>query len=556
MAFRAPIGISNFVRLRTAGATYVDKTAAIVQLLELDAEVLQFTRPRRFGKTLFLSTLEAFFQRSELLGEDSAPLFEELAVWRSEAARAHHQRYPVISLSLKDVSATSWESMLADLQHLFGALINRLLPAEGPATAARASLAAIRDQGGTADQLRAALANLMEELRRATGQRVMVLIDEYDTPMQTAWAHGFFDKAMPFFRSMFGAALKDNDALFRGVLTGILRVARESLFSGFNNPAIFTVTNSRFADLFGFTQPETEQLAVQANVVDQLDGIKAWYDGYVFGAVRIYNPWSILHYLANLPDALQPYWLNSGGTTLIESLLDRGGPALWRSLEDLYTGGVVRTEIAESLVFSELERRSDALWSLLLAAGYLKPARIERIGDVDWYELVIPNREVRLAWRRFLGQRLEQATYDRHTLDRMLRAMFDGDEVSFGHLLQQVALKTLSYHDTAGDEPERVWQAFVLGMLVALEPDYEVHSNLETGYGRADVIVRPRRPGRPGVVLELKRIDPGGDVEASITRAFQQIEDRAYVTTLRGVAEPIRVIAAVFEGKRVHVRVR
>jgi hypothetical protein len=558
MALRVPIGISNFVRLRHSSAVYVDKTAAIVQLLDLDSEVFLFTRPRRFGKTLLLSTLEAFLQRADLLGEDTTPLFEDLAVWRSEIARAHHQRYPVISLSFKEVSATTWEGMLEQLGDMLAERVARAFRwCAGTDFDADTGgqLARVRARTATPGMMANALKNLTQELSRVTGQRVVVLIDEYDTPLHTAWSHGFFDEALPLFRTLLGGALKDNDALFRGVLTGILRVARESLFSGFNNPSVFTLTSLEFADAFGFTQPEIEQLAQQADVVDQLPDMEAWYDGYLVGRTRIYNPWSVLHFLRSPEAGLQPHWVNSGGTALIEMLLDQAGPAIWRSLEDLYNGGSVRTEITENLIFAELATHEAALWSLLLASGYLKPARVERRLETDWYSLVIPNREVRVAWRRFLAQRLGAAASGA-TLERMLRAMLDGDEATFGAALQDVALKTLSHHDVTRREPERVWQAFVLGMLVALEPDYEVRSNQEAGFGRADVLVRPRQAGRPGVVMELKRLDPGGDVEAALEGAFQQIEDQAYVRSMGDAIPTVRVIAAVFEGKRVHVRIR
>jgi hypothetical protein len=561
MAFRAPIGISSFTRLHEERAVYVDKTEAIVTLVDTPAEVSLFTRPRRFGKTLFLSTLETFFQRQDLQGADTSPLFQDLAVWRSDAARAHHQQHPVLSLSLKDVHGTTWPDMLRALSSALEATVARLDGSpllDGLHRADRARIEDLRAGEASPDRLQSSLQLLTRALHAATGQPVLLLIDEYDTPLQNAWAHGYFEEATPFFRSLFGAALKDNRALWRAVLTGILRVARESLFSGLNNPAVYTVTSPTFADTFGFTQPEVERMAVAAGQADRMGDLEAWYNGYLFGGMQIYNPWSILNYLSTPSRGLQPYWVHSGGTGLIESILERAGLETWRAVERLYSGGTVRSEISDNLAFSELVSdpafSETSLWSLLLAAGYLKPVHTERIGEIDWYDLAIPNREVRVAWRHLLSYRF-QALVPSDQQRQLLRAMLDGDGETFGHLLQELVKRTLSFHDTGGDRPERVWQAFVLGMLVALEPDYEVRSNLEAGWGRADVLVRPRSPGRTGVVMELKRIDEGESVDVAFDAAFRQLADRDYASALRGIAVPIRIIAAVFEGKRVYVRV-
>jgi hypothetical protein len=551
MTFRAPVGMSDFGHLRSAGAAYVDKTAAIVQLLATPGEVFQFTRPRRFGKTLFLSTLAAWLERADLRGEDTTALFSDLAVWRSDAARAHHQRYPVVSLSLKDLAAPTWEGMV----HLLGRVLSEAVRAASHSCAAFAEnmgpqLRLVLERQATVHQLSTALPDLVSALHRAAGERVVVLIDEYDTPLHQAWTNGYYDQAISFLRTMLGMTLKDNRSLAFGVLTGILRVARESLFSGFNNARMFTVQNQAFADTFGFTQPEVAALAAQAGVQDHLADIEDWYDGYLFGGVRIYNPWSVLSFLEAPGDGLLPYWANSGGTALLERLIDQAEPELWLALEDLYRGATVFTEVTENLVFSDLGLDNSALWALILSAGYVKPTR----RDGGRMELVIPNREVRHGWGLLLGRHLRMALGHR-SLDRLLRALLDGDGPTFEDGLRRVAAKVMSFHDT-GSHPERVWQAFVLGLLVYLEPDYEVRSNLEAGYGRADVLIRPRQAGRPGVVMELKRLEEGGDVEVAIAAAFQQITDRAYGLALAEVASPVRQLAVVFAGKRVYARFR
>jgi hypothetical protein len=553
MAFRAPIGMSDFSKLRTANAAYVDKTAAIVQILDTPSEVFLFTRPRRFGKTLFLSTLAAWLERADLRGEDTTALFSDLAVWRSEAARAHHQRYPVVSLSLKDLAAPTWEGMVHLLGEVMAGAVDdafRRCAGTNFGEGAGGQLQLIQQRQASVHQLSTGLPNLVSELYRVTGERVVVLIDEYDSPLHQAWTNGYYEQAIPFLRTMLGMTLKDNRSLAFGVLTGVLRVARESMFSGFNNISVNTVRSRDFTDTFGFTQREVEALAAQAGVEDRLADIEAWYNGYLFGGAPIYNPWSVLSFLRQPADGLQPYWANSGGTALIGQLIEQTEPDLWMALEDLYRGEPVSVEVSENLVFADLETDTAALWSLLLAAGYVKPIHL----DGDDMELVIPNREVRHSWGLLLARRMRSSMG--HSLDRLLRALLEGDGPTFEDGLRRVAAKVMSFHDTGGSHPERVWQAFVLGLLVYLEPEYEVRSNLEAGYGRADVLIRPRQAGRPGVVMELKRLEEGEDVATAMEAAFQQIADKGYVLALAEVAAPVRRVAAVFAGKKVHAQFR
>jgi hypothetical protein len=556
MTFSAPIGESDFRQIRKQNATYVDKTSAIIELVSSPTKVFLFTRPRRFGKSTFISTLHAFFQLPELLGEDTAPLFADLTVWRSEAARAHHQRYPVLSLSFKGVQQQSWEMAREAMRNHISLVVQSLgatLQHPSIPAAQLQRVSAMLVPGAGEGILQDAIVILCGALHAATGRPVFLLIDEYDSPLHAAWTHGYLDEALSFFRTLLGGGLKENPFLHKAVITGILRVARESLFSGVNHLEVFSMlSGSGFGDTFGFTQLEVEQLAASAGLSDRMPEIDAWYNGYLVDGVKLYNPWSVLNYLKRpIPRA---HWVNTGGTTLIEALLDRLGPRLWPDVESLLAGGTIRGTIDENLIFDDLSRSRDALWSLLLAAGYLKATRTEYLRGRLVADLVLPNEELKTSWQHMTSRHLELALSGGEAVDHLTRAMLAGDERAFAADLQALAANALSFYDTAGDWPERVWQAFVLGILVHLSPDWEVRSNQELGYGRADVTVRPRVAGRPGAVIEFKKVEEGKTVRGALRAAMAQLKRRDYAAGLRGIAEPIHQIAIVFEGKRAHVK--
>ena len=555
---RQPIalGESEFRHLRAAGALYVDKTAQIAALLSDPTPVSLFLRPRRFGKTLWLTTVRAFLQRADHLGAETQGLFEDLAIWQTPA-RALHQRFPVVMLSFKDVKGASWEAMIADLQRVLSAVmaqVFRWVPGTDLDADTGGALDRVRRRAASVDDLRGCLLDLTTELRRVTGQRVVLLLDEYDTPLHAAWAHGYYDEAIRFFRGMLAPALKDNPALERAILTGILRVARESLFSGLNNLEVHGTLSATYPDAFGFREEDVARMLAATPGAAPLEEVRAWYDGYRFGGVPIYNPWSLLSYLKKPGEGLSPYWVNTGGTELIEALLAQIDDPTWTSLQAVVSGGSVVARVEESLVFSDLAGGSlDHLASLLLAAGYLKALAAERTSAGWQVELAVPNREVQGSWDHVLLRWLS-----RHVgagADQLVGALLRGDAARVEAQLQEAVLRSLSSHDLAGERPERVWQAFVMGLLVHMSPTHRVHSNQESGLGRADVLIVPRRAGSPGVVLELKRLEEGADPEGALVAALEQIARQDYAASLRAAgASPIVQLACVFSGKRVWVR--
>ena len=516
--------------------------------------VVLLPRPRRFGKTLAMSLLKTFFEPCE---QDRSAWFEELEVWRAgPEVRSRFGRHPVISLSFKDVKARSWEGCLEGLRDVIGrecARHARLEP--GLSGRDRERFAALQDQRCPLPVLHSSLLDLSRWLQDHHGAPVVILIDEYDTPIHAGFTHGYYDEVVTFFRGFLSAGFKGNPHLYRGCLTGILRVAKEGLFSGLNNVKTFGILETRFADCFGLTGPEVEGLLEGLDAPERLDEVRSWYDGYQFGGgLTIYNPWSVLNYASDLPPWPRPYWKNSGGDDVLRGLLmDRA--VLDRSdVETLLSGGSVWKVIDDHVVLRDAYRTEEAAWGLLLFSGYLNAVetRQDASGRLS-HRLSLPNKEVHLAFEdavvSWTSSRLSGAT-----LDAMLTAMLEGDVHNFEHILGRIAIDTLSYHDVAREQSEHVFHLFLLGMLVRLAPRYRVRSNREAGYGRADILISPRGGEGAGVVLELKATR-GRDPERVLDEALAQIEDRGYVAELEaeGVTE-VRVYGAVVDGKRVAVR--
>ena len=559
MSISPPLGISDFRLLRQQGLTYVDKTAALADILRNPAQVLLFPRPRRFGKTLLMSTLQAFVERGD---EDREPLFGDLAIWNDPAARQHLARYPIVFMTFKDVKLTTWEECLESL----GGIIARAFDAHRDVRAALGGIDAgtfdaVLERRASPVRLMESLGFLSELLHRHHGERVVLLIDEYDTPIHAGYVHGYYDRAIEFFRNFLSGGLKDNAHLFKGVLTGILRVAKESVFSGLNNLRVFSLLHPAFGSAFGFTEPEVADLLARAGVADRSEEVQRWYNGYVFGRTVVYNPWSVLSFLADAPLGLgpQPYWLSTSSNDLIRDMLVRHAARMQPQLEALLAGQRVVRPIDENVAFQELAYDADAIWSLLVLSGYLKAeehAPASALGPAS-YALSIPNVEVRQVYastfQQWMKVRLREGGGD---LERLTRALLAGDAGTFQDQLQAFATNVLSYHDTALPAPEKLYHGFILGLLTVLEPHHLVRSNRESGQGRPDVQVRPAVPGNPGVLLELKVARPGNTtLDEALAQGLAQIAQRGYAAELRAAgAQPIHALAVAFDGKTVRVQ--
>jgi hypothetical protein len=560
MPLRIPIGVDDFRELREQGLEYVDKSHLIQEILDRPGvKVALLPRPRRFGKSVNLSMLRVFFERR---AEDLWGLFEGLFIDRAGPAyRAHFQRYPVVSLSLKGIKPSRFDDCRAAFTERIITLFDQhraVLDGEALSEVERRRYRQILDGSASRTQYAESLFHLTAALHRSHGERPVVLIDEYDAPIHAAWQHGYYREAIELVRGFLEAGLKDNPHLHKGVLTGILRVAKESIFSGLNNLAVYTLLNEEMSTCFGFTEPEVAALLEKARVPELLPSVRAYYNGYVFGREPIYNPWSILQFIASAGRALSPYWITSSANELVKSLLERHAFAVHRDMEALLSRGSIEKKIDDDIVFPELGSNPNALWSLLVFSGYLRAERGPVIAGqpLPPVRLSIPNEEVAQLYRTTFQTWMDQGLRARGgAAEALLDALLKGDVDRLERQLQLLATQLVSYHDASTADPERFYHGLMLGLLASLEPDYEVRSNRESGEGRPDVWIKPRKAGKPGVVLELKIAGSKGRTMTRVLReGREQIEKGDYRAELRAAgAEPVHALVVAFDGKKVRV---
>jgi hypothetical protein len=558
-----PIGIDDFRALREAGLEYVDKSDLIRQLLDRPGvQVVLLPRPRRFGKTLNLSMLRAWFEKRD---DDTALLFEGLSIAQAgEAYQAHFQRYPVIYLSFKGTKATTfedcWGAITRTIEALFREHLYLLSSPRLDAFQIRDFRAIVERSAGRELYARALL-DLSTLLHAHHGEKVVILIDEYDEPIHAGHAHGYAPQILDLMRTLLGQGLKSNAHLFRAVVTGILRVAKESLFSGLNNLGVYTLLAREFNDCFGFTEPEVTALLERHGHLDKLEAVRTWYNGYLFGGLVVYNPWSVLCFLERDDKTPRPWWLSTSSNDLVHELLEHHALRLQPMFEILLEGGSVERILDENVVLGEVHTSEDALWSLLVFSGYLKAeaASVDDLGRAI-HRLSIPNREVRevyaTTFRRWMKARVEGDDGQGGSLDVLTRALLGGDAEGFEEQLQSFVTNLLSYHDPGTRFPERVYHGFVVGLLAVLEPGYQVRSNRESGKGRPDVIIRPSKPGMPAVVLELKVAKAGKKtLDQALAEGLAQLQANDYGAELRAAgASVVLGFAVAFDGKEVRVR--
>jgi len=547
--FVPAIGHSDFLILREANLGYIDKSNFIREVLADPALVLLFPRPRRFGKTLALSMLNYFFRKSN---RDLSHLFAGLDVTRDAQAMRHFQKYPVLFVTFKDVKARSFAAAMTGIrEQLVSAFAeHRYLLDEGkldPTQAKRFQ----RVLSGEADEveLHYAFKWLSQALHEHHGERVVILIDEYDTPVQSGYANGFFDDVVGFFRNFFSAALKDNSSLFKAVMTGILRVSRENMFSGLNHIMVHSIMDTRYSTSFGFTEEEVASIIEP----ERLQEVRSWYNGYLFGGNVIYNPWSILYYIRE--GLLKPYWVNTASNELIETLALKRGLGLSEQSEALLRGETIEVPIDSNIVLRDIELRPEAFWNFLLFSGYLKLVDLKlEVGEYSG-RLAIPNIEVSIVYRSMFKLWLERSDPQFAYTDGLVRALLEGDPGTVQETLEHILLKAMSYFDAGGDKPEKLYHGLMLGLLLHLEKQYDIRSNRESGFGRADMLMIPKTPGKPGVVLEFKVPDKRKSVDATLKDAATQVRKRKYATEVAAAgADPVYEYAIVFDGKEAWVK--
>ena len=572
MARTVSIGRQDFQRIRENNNFYVDKTHFIREWWEADDEVTLIARPRRFGKTLNMSMLEKFFSVSYAGRGD---LFEGLSIWEDEKYRGLQGTWPVISLSFADIKETSFIQarkkmcrIINELYKQFDFLLKTDLLTESEK----------KDFWISADmednQLSFSLKLLSSHLSRYYGKKVLIFLDEYDTPMQEAFANGYWDEMVAFIRSMFNSTFKTNPYMARAVLTGITRISKESIFSDLNNLKVVTVTSEEYADAFGFTEREVFQALDEFGLSDKKEDIKQWYDGFTFGKTSdIYNPWSIINYLDT--KRLAAYWANSSANSLAGKLIREGNKNIKLEFERLMQGETLRMEIDEQIVFNQLNTGKNAIWSLLLASGYLKAVDTEYDDETGcfYYYLALTNWEVRIMFQRMIRDWFWE---EGDSYNDFIKALLADDVKAMNFYMNKVALQTFSFFDSgkkpSEEEPERFYHGFVLGLMVELADKYVLTSNREkckASYaclGRYDVMLEPKTVRGDGVktggreadaiIIEFKVQDASEEMELSdtVASALEQIEEQNYEAGLiaRGIPkERIRKYGFAFCGKKV-----
>ena len=562
MAREIAIGIQDFSNLIENSYFYIDKTAFISEWWNSGDAVTLITRPRRFGKTLNMSMLECFF--SNKFGSRS-DLFEGLDIWKDEKFRKLQGKYPVIFLSFAGVKQSTYEKTRSLMNELITKLFIQyefILKDERFTEKDRDFYRQIsKDMDDTSAAL--SLNTLCEWLYRYYGKKCIVLLDEYDTPMQEAYINGFWDELVAYTRALFNNTFKTNPFLERAVMTGITRVSKESIFSDLNNLTVITTTSDRYAAAFGFTEEEVFASMDEQEIPEsEKEKVKFWYDGFTFGKVTdIYNPWSVTLYLDERK--YDTHWANTSGNGLVGKLIRESDKGIKTEFEKLLKGECIEAKIDEQIIFSQLSQNRNAIWSLLLASGYLKVNRIiqEHTNDDPVYQLALTNFEVKKMFVKMIRDWFAQT----EDFGEFVNAMFHGDEDAMNDYMNEVALNTFSYFDSGKDKagrrhPERFYHGFVLGLMVDKADSYMVKSNRESGYGRYDVIMEPKDTKNVAVIMEFKVLNQKAgeeSLEDTAANALKQIEEKKYDTDLlqRGIpAENILKYGFAFEGEKCLIR--
>ncbi len=551
---KLPIGISDFKKLIDGDYFYIDKSLFIQEILEKGTEVALIPRLRRFGKTLNLSMLRYFFEKTE---EDTSYLFKGLQIWQKEEYRVLQGQFPVIYITFKDIKHSTWDHTFEHFQRLISEEFQRhryLLEGDLLSAEEQEDYLAILGKKGSQVLYQNSLKLLIKWMRFYHKKQVILLIDEYDAPAHAAYIGKYYDPLIEFFRNLLSNCLKDNSYIKKGVLTGILRIAKESIFSGLNNVTPFSILNETFRDKFGLLEFEVEELLKYYGFSEKLPVLREWYDGYRIGSCGgIYNPWSVLRCIAE-NGVLAPYWVNTSDNALMKQLITKSGSNLKTDIEDLLRGGFVEKKIEEGIVFPELDKNPTTIWSLLVYSGYLTIDAIPEYGVP--YRLRIPNVEVRELYQAMVLEWFDKSI-DEYQYRMLLESLIKGDVDVFSSIFKEFVISYFSVFDVPFDESEKVYHAFVLGMLVGLKGKYDVKSNRESGFGRYDVMIIPKNPDDLGVIMEFKKADSGGKVnlESVAKSAIQQIEEKKYAVELleRGV-QRILYLGFAFSGKNVHIK--
>lgn len=550
-----PIGISDYVRAQSE-YYYVDKTMLIKEFLDKKPLVSLFTRPRRFGKTLNMDMLRVFFEKK---AEDTSKYFTDKDIWKcGEEYRSYQGQYPVIFLTFKDVKFDTWSATIDKIRALLQEEYGRhqeILYSEYIAKYEKDYFTKILEGTATEVDMTSALEKLSAMLARHYGKAPVIIIDEYDTPIQEGYSKDFYDEIIGFMRNFFSGAFKDNKNLSYGFLTGILRIAQESIFSGLNNLSVNTVMDEEYDKYFGFTDAEVREMLGYYGVSEKYGELKNWYDGYCFGNKEIYNPWSVINYVSKgcVPQA---YWVNTGKNEILEGVLTVADDDIIERLYALLQGESVIARIDQNVVYKSLSEDPANIYSLLLVAGYLKTGKKELLDDGTYLcEVSIPNKEIAAVYRsEVLFHLLQIGAITRTTANKIAESLYTNDFGQLQKAITEYMEKTISFYDAGA---EGFYHGLVLGLIALMDNQYTIKSNRESGNGRYDICLFPKEKRHPGIIMELEwknGLDENMLNKLSV-EALSQINDKSYDTEMRELGiDNIMKLGIAFSGKKARIQ--
>ena len=546
-----PVGIEDFKELIQEGYYYIDKTLLIDEMLMNKSKVTLFTRPRRFGKTLNMSMLKYFFDVKDK--EENKKLFENLKVSNSEYM-SEQGKYPVIFISLKDLKEDTWEECLESIKDIMYKIFNEYnFLREKLNVVEKRQFDKIWEITGNERNFKTSLLDLSNYLNKYYGEKVIILIDEYDAPIINAFDKGYYNEAINFFQTFYSSALKTNNSLKYGVLTGITRIIKEGIFSGLNNLYVNTILSKDYSEYFGLLENEVIEMLEYFDMKYKIEEVREWYNGYIFGESKVYNPWSIVNYVRE--KEIKAYWANVSGNTLLENMLDHAGESVYDDLKRFTDGESIEKYISDGTTIKSLLNNDDEIWQLLLYSGYLTKDEKQKEIDVtseytDVYNLRIPNKEI----RKYFGNMFLNKFFGTEVKTNILiKALENGDIKKFEKTLGEIMINMLSHFDL-DKEMEKIYQVFMIGLVGFLMGKYEIISNDESGYGRYDLAMIPIKSNEKAYLIEFKISKTQKGMEEKAQKALKQIDEKKYDTKLkaRGIKNILK-IGVAFYGKEVKV---